>query len=139
MKKVIVSACLIGENCKYNGGNNKSEAVLRFVKDREVIAVCPERLAGLGVPRIPIEIRNGETVDQNGRSVEKVLRRAVDEIVSGIEPCEIDCAILKSRSPTCGVKEVYDGTFSGRLVPGMGMLASTLRDIGVKVVDSEDI
>lgn len=137
--KVIVSACLLGENCKYNGGNNYSGRVAAFLEGKEIIPVCPEMLAGLGVPRIPIEIRDGVIVDQNGRSVDAALRAAVEKLVTSIAPDEIECAVLKSRSPTCGVKEVYDGSFSGRLVSGMGVLAEALFSEGVKVIDSEDV
>lgn len=136
--KVVVSACLLGENCKYNGGNNYSDDVAEFVKGREVIPVCPERLAGLGVPREPIEIVDGIVRHKDGTSVDEALRKAVAEILAQLDGQDIECVILKSRSPTCGVKQVYDGTFSGKLVDGMGVLASALRKIGYNVVDSED-
>ncbi|MBQ7364908.1 MAG: DUF523 domain-containing protein [Clostridia bacterium] len=137
--KVIVSACLLGENCKYNGGNNYSERVVHFLSDKEVIPVCPELLAGLGVPRTPIEIQNGVIVDKNGKNVDATVRRAVETIASSVNPDEIACAILKSRSPTCGVKEIYDGSFSGTLIPGMGSLAARLSAMGIIVIDSEDV
>lgn len=136
--KVVVSACLLGENCKYNGGNNYSDAVAEFVKGREVIPVCPERLAGLGVPREPIEIVDGVVRHKDGTSVDEALRKAVAEILAQLDGQDIECVILKSRSPTCGGKHVYDGTFSGKLVDGMGVLAAALREKGYKVVDSED-
>jgi uncharacterized protein YbbK (DUF523 family) len=136
--KVVVSACLLGENCKYNGGNNYSDAVAEFVKGREVIPVCPERLAGLGVPREPIEIVDGIVRHKDGTSVDEALRKAVAEILAQLDGQDIECVILKSRSPTCGVKQVYDGTLSGKLVDGMGVLAAALREKGYKVVDSED-
>ena len=136
--KIVVSACLLGENCKYNGGNNFSPAVAEFVQGREVIPVCPERLAGLGIPREPIEIVNGEVRRKDGTSVDAALRQAIEQILSRLEGEEIECVILKSRSPTCGVKQVYDGTFTGTLVDGMGVLASALKEKGYKVVDSED-
>ena len=139
LMKIIVSACLLGENCKYNGGNNYSERVAAFVAGREVIRVCPERLAGLGIPRVPIEICDGVIFDKNGKCVDAEIRAAIDAILGEIDPCEIECAILKSRSPTCGVKEVYDGSFSGKLIPGIGSLAKALRELGIRVVDSEDI
>lgn len=137
--KIVVSACLLGENCKYNGGNNFSSAVAEFIRGREVIPVCPERLAGLGVPREPIEIINGEVRRQDGTSVDAVLRKTVQQILDQLDGQDIECVILKSRSPTCGVKQVYDGTFSGVLVDGMGVLAAALREKGYKVVDSEDL
>lgn len=137
--KIVVSACLLGEKCKYNGGCNYSEAVAAYVKDREVIPVCPEVKAGLGIPRIPVEIVDGIVKDKNGNSVDACLRSAVAQILEQLKDESVECAILKSRSPTCGVKQVYDGTFSGKLVDGMGVLAEALRKAGYKVLDSEDI
>ena len=135
----MVSACLLGRNCKYNGGNNENPRVMDFVRGKEVIEVCPEMLAGLGVPRTPIEIVNGTVLDKNGNNVDAPLRRATDEILDMLRGEEIECAILKSRSPTCGVKEIYDGTFSGVLIPGMGVLAEALSKAGYTVIDCEDI
>ena len=136
--KIVVSACLLGEKCKYNGGCNYSASIVEYLKDKEVIPVCPEVKAGLGIPRIPVEIVDGVVKDKNGNSVDEVLRQAVAQILEQIKNEPIECAILKSRSPTCGVKQVYDGTFSGRLVDGMGVLAEALQKAGYKVVDSED-
>ena len=136
--KIVVSACLLGENCKYNGGNNFASNVAEFVKGREVIPVCPERLAGLGVPREPIEIVDGVVRRKDGTSVNEELRKAVAEILDQLSSEEIECVILKSRSPTCGVKQVYDGTFTGTLIEGMGILAAALRENGYLVIDSED-
>ena len=137
--KTVVSACLLGENCKYNGGNNYNERVVRFLEGKEVIKVCPEVLAGLGTPRTPIEIVNGRVVSRDGIDVDDAIRRAVDTILSSLDGEEIECVILKSRSPTCGVKEVYDGTFSGVLRDGMGTLAEALSNAGYCVIDCEDI
>ena len=136
--KIVVSACLLGENCKYNGGNNYSAAVAEFIGDREVIPVCPECLAGLGVPRPPIEIVDGHVRRQDGTSVDAQLRKAVEQILAQLAEQDIECVILKSRSPTCGVKQVHDGTFSGKLVDGMGVLAAALKENGYKVIDAED-
>lgn len=135
--KILVSACLLGKNCKYNGGNNLDRRVVEFLQGHEVIPVCPERAAGLGIPRTPVEIVNGEVKDRFGNSVDSALRAAVAEILA--ENRDADYAVLKSRSPTCGVREVYDGTFSGVKVPGMGILAQALHDAGMKVIDSEDV
>ena len=137
--KILVSACLLGRSCKYNGGNNYDEKVVEFLKDKEVIPVCPEVLAGLGVPRTPIEIVNGVLLDRNGSSVDAALRQAVAQILEQIRDEEIGCAILKSRSPTCGVRQVYDGTFSGRLVNGAGVLAQALMDAGYRAMDAEEL
>ena len=137
--KTVISACLLGENCKYNGGNNYNERVARFLEGREVIRVCPEVLAGLGTPRTPIEIVNGRVMSRDGVDVDEPIRRAVSAILASLEGEEIECVILKSRSPTCGVKEVYDGTFLGVLRDGMGTLAEALSNAGYRVIDCEDI
>lgn len=137
--KVLVSACLLGRNCKYNGGNNYDEKIVELLKGKEVIEVCPEVLAGLGVPRTPIEIVDGVLLDRDGNCVDDALRGVVRQILEEICGEDIECAILKSRSPTCGVKQVYDGTFSGTLIDGSGVLAQALKDAGYKVIDAEDI
>ena len=135
--KILVSACLLGRNCKYNGGNNHSAAVIDFLQSHEVIPVCPEVLAGLGTPRTPIEIVQGEVKTKDGKSVDKALRQAVAQILE--ENPDAEAAVLKSRSPTCGVKQVYDGTFTGTLRDGSGILAQALLDAGIKVIDSEEV
>ena len=137
--KILVSACLLGENCKYNGGNNLSLKTLDFLGDREVIPVCPEMEAGMGCPRIPIEIRNGVLVDQQGNDVDAPMRAAIARILGRIENQDIACAVLKARSPTCGVHEIYDGTFTGTRVPGSGLFAQALKDAGYQVLEDEDL
>ena len=139
MSKIIVSACLLGENCKYSGGNNFDANVAKFVEGREVIRVCPETLAGLGIPRAPMEIVSGVLRNEDGTSVDQPVRRAVAQIMEQIKDKDIDCAILQSRSPTCGVHQVYDGTFSRKLVDGSGVLAQALKDAGYRVLDREDL
>lgn len=137
--KILVSACLLGRNCKYNGGNNLNPQVVELLKDHVAVEICPELMAGLGVPRIPIEIVNGKVKDRNGNSVDAALRHSVDMILSQVRREGIRYAILKSRSPTCGVRQVYDGSFSGTLIDGAGVLAQALMDAGCQVFDSEDL
>ena len=139
MTKVLVSGCLLGENCKYNGGNNYNPRVVEFLKDKEVISVCPEIMAGMGCPRNPIEIVDGVLTDCHGKNVDSLIRKSVMEIMERIRDEEIQCAVLQSRSPTCGVNQVYDGTFSGKLIPGSGVFAKSLMDAGYLVIDGEDI
>ena len=139
MSKIIVSACLLGENCKYNGGNNYDPRVAALCEGREVIPVCPEVLAGLGIPRIPIEIKDGKVIRRDGQVVDGAIRTAVAQLLEQIKNEDIECAVLKARSPTCGVRQVYDGTFSGKLVDGAGVLAQALLDAGYIVMDNEDL
>ena len=137
--KILVSACLLGENCKYNGGNNFSPAVAEFVKGKEVLPICPEMLAGMGCPRTPIEIVDGVLTDRDGNNVDAALRGAVALALERLRDEDIGGAVLQSRSPTCGVKQVYDGSFSGKLTDGSGVFAQALKEAGYRVIDAEDI
>lgn len=137
--KVLVSACLLGENCKYNGGNNYNAAVADFVKGKEVLAICPEMMARMGCPRTPIEIVDGVLMDHNGNNADAAMREAIGEAMEMIRKEDIRCAILQSRSPTCGVNQIYDGSFSGKLIDGSGLFAQALKDADYQVIDAEDI
>ena len=137
--KVLVSACLLGENCKYSGGNNYSGAVAEFVRGKEILPICPELMAGMGCPRTPIEIVDGVLMDRDGKNVDAAMRKAVARVLEQIRQEEIRCAILQSRSPTCGVNQVYDGSFSGKLISGAGIFAQALKEAGYRVIDAEDV
>ncbi|MGN1350180.1 MAG: DUF523 domain-containing protein [Anaerovoracaceae bacterium] len=137
--KIMVSACLLGENCKYNGGNNRSEAVLRYVEGHQVIPVCPEVLGGLPVPRIPCEIVDGVVTDRSGISRDAEFRKGAAIALALAEEEQIHEAVLQSRSPSCGVKTVYDGTFTGTLKEGQGIFARQLLERGFRVTDSDDL
>lgn len=135
--RVLVSACLLGENCKYNGGNNRNQAVIGFLRDKEAVPVCPELLGGLGAPRPCVELRDGRAVTKDGRDVDAAIRRGVELALEAAG--DVDLAVLQPRSPTCGARQVYDGTFSGRLVPGMGLLAAALHARGVPLADAGEL
>lgn len=136
---ILVSACLLGENCKYNGGNNLNERVLRYIAGHEIIPVCPEMLGGLPSPRKPVEWRDGHAVTRDGDDWTAEFRLGVARAMALIGDRPIDLAILQSRSPTCGVKQVYDGTFTGRKIPGQGALAKALAERGIPLMDAEDV
>lgn len=136
--KILVSACLLGENCKYNGGNNYNPQVAAFLEGHEVVPVCPEMQAGLGVPRTPVEIVNGVILSRDGENFDAQLRGAVAQILEKLDK-DIDCAVLQSRSPTCGVNQIYDGTFSGTRITGSGVFAQALKEAGIRVIDAEDV
>ena len=137
--KIMVSACLAGENCKYNGGNNRNERVLQLMRDHEVITVCPEQMGGLPTPRVPAEIRDGVVTARDGRIVDREFRSGAEKCLEIAWREEPDLIVLQSRSPSCGVKQRYDGTFTGTLVEGAGVTARLLMDRGFKVVDVEDL
>ena len=137
--KIMVSACLLGDNVKYNGGNNRHEKVLEYIKGHEVVPVCPEMLGGLPVPRAPGEIQDGIVRNEDGTSVDYEYRTGAAKALEIAESERIDIAILQSRSPSCGVNQIYDGSFTGRKIKGMGVFARLLSEKGYKVVDAEDI
>lgn len=139
MCKVAVSACLLGENCKYSGGNNKNDTVLEFIKDKEVIPVCPEVAGGLPTPRVPAELVDGVAINRDGINVDKEFHSGVKRMLEKLADEEIDLVILQPRSPSCGSKQIYDGTFTGALKPGQGLFAKALIENGYKVVEPEDL
>ncbi len=139
MGKIVVSACLLGENCKYSGGNNRNEAVLQFIKGREVISVCPEVAGGLPTPRVPVELVDGIAINREGVNVDKEFRLGVERMLQKLADEDIDLVILQPRSPSCGTKQIYDGTFTGSLIPGQGMFAKALIEKGYRVAEPEEL
>ncbi len=137
--KIMVSACLLGRKCKYNGGDNFSEKVSAFVEGHEVISVCPEVAGGLPVPRPACEIVNGIVTDRDGNIRDKEFRTGAELCLQLAMEKKIDLAILQSRSPSCGAGRIYDGTFSGRLIEGSGVFAGLLQENGFRVMDAADV
>lgn len=139
LMKIMVSACLTGENCKYNGGNNKNEKVLALLKENEVISICPEVMGGLPTPRVPSEVRNGVVTAKDGTVVDAEFRRGAQLSLELARKEKPDLIILQSRSPSCGVKQRYDGTFTGTLTGFPGVTAGLLIADGFRVMDVSDL
>ena len=137
--KIMISACLAGENCKYNGGNNRNEKVLQLMAENEVITVCPEQMGGLPTPRVPSEIKEGVVTARDGRIVDAEFRAGAVKCLEIARREQPDLIVLQSRSPSCGVKQRYDGSFSGTLVDGAGVTAQLLMENGFRCVDVEDL
>ena len=139
--KVLVSACLLGVNCKYSGGNNLCPRLLDWLarEGHGAVPVCPEQLGGLPTPRTPAEIADGVVMTRDGKSVDREFRQgaALALEIAGRE--EIGLAVLQPRSPSCGAKQVYDGTFTGRKVPGTGIFAGLLAENGIRTLEPEDL
>ena len=136
---IIVSACLCGDNCRYNGKDNYNEKVIKFLSDKKFIKVCPEVIGGLETPRAPCEIRNGRVISSQGEDLThefEVGAKCVLEIA-----LENKCilAILKEGSPSCGVNYIYDGSFTNNLVKGMGFTASLLKNNGFKISSEKEL
>ena len=139
---VLVSACLLGEPCRYDGASTASDAVAEFAQSSgcEFVPVCPEQFGGLPTPRTPSEIQpDGRVVDKCGVDRTEAFARGAQKAVEIARARGCMQAILKARSPSCGAREVYDGTFSGTLIPGEGIAAAALRKAGIAVIDEEDV
>ena len=113
--------------------------MLDFIEGHEVIGVCPEQLGGLSTPRLPAEIVDGVVTNKEGVSVDNEFRKGAQEALAVALENKVDLAILQSRSPSCGVKEIYDGSFSGKKIKGQGVFAKLLSARGIKVLDAEDV
>ena len=137
--KVIVSACLAGENCKYNGGNNLNQKMMDFLKSPEMIKVCPEVLGGLPIPRLSAELVDGKVMNTEGKNITKEFSLGAQKAFEIVQKENPDLIILQSRSPSCGIKQIYDGTFSGNKIPGHGVFAELCIKACYKVLDIEDI
>lgn len=137
--KILVSACLLGERCKYNGGDNRCERVLALSEKHELIPVCPECLGGLPTPRTPAEIVDGIVTARDGTVVDRQFREGAEAALKIARDHGTCLAVLQSRSPSCGSKQVYDGSFSGRLMPGKGVFAQRLAEEGIPAIDAEDL
>lgn len=136
---ILVSACLLGENCKYSGGSNRRPAVLAFVQGHRVIPVCPEVLGGLPIPRSPAEIVDGQVINRDGVSVDREFRAGAAKALEIARQQGAELAILQPRSPSCGAKEIYDGSFTGQKIPGQGVFAALLAEAGIPVLDAADL
>ena len=123
---ILVSACLLGVRCRYDGASKPNEAVLRLMEEHTLIPICPEQLGGLATPRPPAE-RQGDAVStRSGTDVTARYRRGAEEALRLCRLYGCEAAVLKERSPSCGAGAVYDGTFSGVLTTGDGVTAELL-------------
>lgn len=134
---ILVSACLLGERCRYDGRSKRDAAVERGLAGHVAVSVCPEMAAGLPCPRTPCEAQAGgkRVFDSEGRDMTDAFAHGAACAVRIAESHECRLAVLKSKSPSCGSGLVYDGSFSGRLVSGDGFAARALKSRGVAVVD----
>ena len=136
--KVLVSACLLGDNCKYSGGNNLNSELVDFLKDYNIIKICPETFGGLPIPRVPSEIVNDRVQSKDGKDVTKEYNLGAAISLELAKKHHVNCAILKQRSPSCGVGKIYDGTFSGNVIDGYGVTATLLKNNNVDLYTEEN-
>ena len=139
MSSVLVSACLAGVACRYDGGSTPCPEVLRLVASGEALPLCPEELGGLPTPRNPVEIRNGRAIDSAGIDRTEAFAHGAAEAVRLAREAGCTRAILKARSPSCGCGIIYDGTFSHVRIPGDGFLSHAAKQAGFEVCTEEDL
>ena len=136
---IVISACLAGINCKYDGDNNINKKIVELLAQGKAIAVCPEQLGGLSTPRVPAEIVNGKVINKNGLNVTENFIKGANETLRIAQIVGCKKAILKENSPSCGLHNVYDGTFSGVKIRGVGVTAKLLIDNGIEVLNENEI
>lgn len=140
--KILISACLLGVHCRYDGGSNLQKEWLEALKGHSLIPVCPEQLGGLTTPRTPAEIVSEIPLRvemKTGEDVTEAFSKGAEETRRLGELLGAECAILKERSPSCGVNFIYDGTFGGIRVPGAGLASRALMKAGLSVYSEEQL
>ena len=137
--KIIVSACLLGENCKYNGGNNKCDDVIALAEKFEIIPVCPECFGGLPIPRVPSEIKDGRVHSKTGEDLTEAFLSGAEQTLYIAKEANAPCAVLKENSPSCGFGKIYDGTFSGNKIDGNGITAQLLYDNEIQIFGESQV
>ena len=145
----LISACLCGVNCKYNGLNNYNEICDKLFTSGKAILVCPEQLGGLPTPRIPSEIigessnilnnNNGSVIDKNGNYVTPQFVKGAKETLQIAKKLNIKKAILKDGSPSCGVNYIYNGNFNGSKIKGMGLTAQLLKESSIDIISELEL
>lgn len=139
--KLLISACLLGERCRYDGKSKPlpAETLRKLREQHELIPVCPEQAGGLPTPRAPSERRGVKVVSTEGRDVTREYEAGAGSALELAKKANVDAALLKARSPSCGKGEIYDGTFSRTLIPGSGVTAELLERSGFPVYTEEEI
>jgi len=139
VNKIIVSACLTGQNCRYDGGNCLDEKVNSFLSDKEIIAVCPEELGGLPTPRDPCERIGNKVLNNKGTEVTEQFNIGAQAALAKAEENQCGIAFMKSGSPSCGKGWIYDGSFTGKKVAGNGVTTELLLANNIEVISDEEI
>ena len=134
----LVSACLCGENCRYDGKTTLSEKVKRLVDEGIAIMVCPEVEGGLSIPRYPCEIKEGRVLNTHNEDKTEAFKAGAEKTLEIAKKHNIKKAILKEKSPSCGSNFIYDGTFSKKIIKGQGITVKLLRDNGIEVISDEE-
>lgn len=139
MERILISACLVGDNVKYDGGNNKHPLIDKLLEKYELVPFCPEVEGGLPIPRHPSEQRGEQVINNLDEDVTIAFERGAELAFNICLFLKIKKAILKERSPSCGTHEIYDGSFSHKKIKGMGVTAAYLKSKGIEVFSEDEI
>lgn len=137
--KILVSACLLGRPCRYDGKSVPCQNVMDLCEEYELVPICPEVEGGLCTPRIPSERIGGRVVNKGGTDVTDNYKKGAALALSICKRNGIGIAVLKEKSPSCGTHIIYDGSFSGQLIGGMGVTAELLSSEGIKVISEDEV
>ncbi len=136
---IIVSACLAGVACRYDGAAKPCKKVISLVAEGQALPLCPEQLGGLPTPRLPAELIGDRVIRKDGVDVTAEFMRGAQEAIKIAQMVGAKKAILKARSPSCGSGKIYDGSFTDRLVDGTGVFTGLCKKIGMDVMTEEEI
>lgn len=139
MEKMLVSACLLGVSCRYDGKSKGDDRVKALMDKYDLIPVCPEIMGGMPTPRVPSEIKNGRVYGEDGNDVTEYFKKGAEEVLSLAKLYGCKKALIKENSPSCGFGRVYDGSFSKKLVEGNGIAADLLYENGIEIFGEESI
>lgn len=139
MEKMLVSACLLGVSCRYDGKSKGDERVKALMDKYDLIPICPEIMGGMPTPRVPSEIKNGRVYGEDGNDVTEYFKKGAEEVLSLAKLYGCKRALLKENSPSCGFGKVYDGSFSKKLVEGNGIASDLLYENGIEIFGEESI
>ena len=139
MKKILISACLVGDKTRYDGKGNYHPLVKELLEKYELVPFCSEVEGGLSIPRTPSEIKGDRVINKAGKDVTRNYQAGAEKALNICKYLDIKIAILKDGSPACGVHQIHDGSFTGRKIKGMGITASLLSKNGIKVISEDEI
>ena len=141
MERLLISACFLGKNCKYSGGNNAlpEETIEKLRTRYRLIPVCPETAGGLPIPREPSERLHGIVIGKSGRDVTAEFDKGAETALALARRFGCKTALMKERSPSCGSGAIYDGTFTGKVIPGDGVASEKLRAAGLSLYGESEI
>lgn len=136
---ILVSACLLGVACRYDGKDNAINNIQQLQDKYHLVPICPEVAGGLPTPRVPAERLGSRVINKVGQDVTSYFQKGAEQALQLAQEHQCICALLKARSPSCGVGSIYDGTFTKQLVAGHGVTADLLQQHNILLYTEEDI